>query len=341
MLSWVTSFSALLALVVALPASRAATIERRLATMGTTLTVEVEAPTRAEALAASEVAVQSIGSAEARLSTWRSDSELATLNRTPVGQSVALSPELNQELAAALRCAEVSGGAFDPTVAPLISVWGLREGGHFPPSEQIARAQARVGWRGLSLESGRATRLREIAVEEGGFGKGAALHRAAAALSRVGIQRARLDLGGQIALLGSAWVPIAHPARRAEAAVMLRADGGSVATSGNSERGLHVGHRRIGHLLDPHTGKPAADFGSLTVWTNDALWADCLSTALFVGGPDAALAFTETHPDVHVLIMQPGAGGELIVRASPGLRGRLRSLEPNVRIAWGPGRAIP
>jgi len=66
--------------------------------MGTEATVRVEASDREAALAASEAAVRALEAAEARLSTWTDDSELARLNLAPVGEPVALSPELAAEL---------------------------------------------------------------------------------------------------------------------------------------------------------------------------------------------------------------------------------------------------
>ena len=89
---------------------------------------------------------------------------------------------------------------------------------------------------------------------------------------------------------------LADPRDRQRAVARIEIPSGSVATSGNSERGVVVDGRRIGHLLDPRTGRPAPDFGSLTVWAPTALEADCLATGLYVLGPEAALAWAERHP---------------------------------------------
>jgi thiamine biosynthesis lipoprotein len=114
----------------------------------------------------------------------------------------------------------------------------------------------------------------------------------------------------------------------------LTIDGGSVSTSGNSEHGVEIGGKRYGHLLDPRTGQPAPDFGSLTVWTADPLRADCLSTGLFVLGPERALAWGAAHPDVQVLALQP-EGERLRALASRGLRGKLKLLDSTVEIEFG------
>lgn len=313
-------------------ASHPALVERRVMLMGTALDVEVEAADRPTGLAASERVVEALEAAEARLSTWRDDSELALLNRTPVGEPRTLSPTLARELRTARRCWEETDGAFDPGVGALVRAWGLRTGGRIPDAAELRAAK---GVSGLLLQDGVAVRETDLILEEGGWGKGAGLVDALEALQRDGVARASLDLGGQLALLGRGWeIPVADPRRRDRPVLTMIVDGGSVSTSGNSEHGFEIDGKRYGHILDPRTGEPASDFGSLTVWTADPLWADCLSTGLFVLGPERALAWAAAHPDVEVLALRP-EGNRLRALASPGLRGKLRALSPEVEIEFG------
>jgi len=313
-------------------ATHLALIERRVMLMGTALDIEVEAANRPAALAASERAVEALEAAEARLSTWRDDTELARLNQTPVGQPMPLSPALARELQAARRCWEETGGAFDPGVGALMRAWGLRTGGRIPDESELRAAQ---GVSGLRLREGTAVREKDLLLEEGGWGKGAGLVDALDALKQNGVARASLDLGGQVAVLGGGWeIPVADPRQRDRSVVALKVDGGSVSTSGNSEHGFKIAGKRYGHILDPRTGNPAPDFGSLTVWTADPLRADCLSTGLYVLGPQRALAWAAEHPGVEVLVLRTD-GGRLRALASPGLRGRLRPLDSEIEIEFG------
>jgi thiamine biosynthesis lipoprotein len=305
-------------------------VERRVVLMGTVLEIEVEAPDRATALAASEKAVKAIEAAEARLSTWREDTELARLNRAPVGEHFPLSDPLAAELAAARRCWQETGGAFDPAVGPLVQAWGLRTGGHKAPSPaELAAAVAASRMDGLRLEEGAAVRERaDLVLEEGGFGKGAGLDDAVAALAAdPAVARATLDFGGQIAVFsrrpGTWTVPVAHPRQRERPVAELTIGEGSVSTSGTSEHGRHI--------LDPRTGEPAPEIGSVTVWTENALTADCLSTGLYVMGPEAAMEWAADRPGVEVLILR-GNGREAL--ATPGLKGKLKALDPAVRVRF-------
>lgn len=317
-----------------------ACIERHLAAMGTRLTVEVTAPERALALAASERAVRALAEVERRLSTWRDDSELAHLNATPVGETIEISRALADELAAAGDVCRATAGAFDPGVGALVAAWDLRGDGRIPRPEDLAAALAASGFETLvwtRLAEGRARVERRSAgmrLEEGGFGKGAGLDRALDALRAAGITTADLDLGGQVAVLRppgaeGKLVPIAHPDRRGSAVAEIRLTHGSLATSGNSERGLVIDGERFGHLLDPRTGRPAPDFGSLTVRAASALAADAFSTGLYVLGPDAALAFAASREDLEVLVLERSEHG-LRIRATPGLD--VRVLHPDLAL---------
>jgi thiamine biosynthesis lipoprotein len=302
----------------------AARVERRLGSMGTWLDLAVEAPTRAQAVRASELAVQAIEATERRLSTWSDASELAYLNRAPVGESFELSSELARDLAAAQRWWRATDGAFDPAVGGLIAAWDLRGSGRVPSAAELRSAWPAGGLATLELVGSRAVRLdAALWLEEGGFGKGSALDAALRALASAGATRAWLDLGGQVAVHGAEAQPvkwaIAHPQRREEVALQLPLASGSLATSGNSERAIEVEGARYGHLLDPRTGLPAADFGSLSVYALDAFSADCLSTGLYVLGPERALEFGRSEPEIDVLVLEPASGGRLRARATGAL----------------------
>jgi thiamine biosynthesis lipoprotein ApbE len=271
-------------------------IERELGVMGTHLALSIGAPTRAQALAASEAAVRAVEAAEARLSNWRADSELALLvdASAPSGSGLAASPQLAADLAALAPCAARVAGAFDPTVA---------SPGRGPHG----------------------------AIDSGGFGKGRALDLALAAARAHGATTVELDLGGQTARLvdGAASdtpsdVQLADPRDRNRAVVAVEHAFASVATSCQSER--------AGHVVDPATGAAAPFDGALTVFANDALLADVLSTGLFVLGRERALELAELHGDFDVLVLEPTDSG-LRVHTSAGLVGRVRALAADVSIA--------
>lgn len=278
-------------------------VQREIGCMGTRLEVQVSAGTRAKALQASEMALRCVEAAELRLSTWTDNSELSAVNRGD--QATGL---LAEELDQAQHWSDRTAGAFQPRAAALIQAWDLRGTGRIPNADECRTAAAdHSQW------------------EEGGFGKGAALDQAISKLQHSDATHAVLNLGGQIAVLpgSTTTIEISHPHHRQQAVASFAIDHGSVATSGNSERGLQVNGRKIGHLLDPRSGQPAPDFGSVTVWAPSALAADCLSTALYVMGPDAAMNWASQNPSIEVLILIATPTG-LMLHATPELERRLQ-----------------
>lgn len=316
-------------------------VERRLACMGTSLELVLEAPSRRAALLASEAGVRALEEVEARLSTWRGDSELALLNRTPLGVGLELSSELLEDLRAARRGFEETGGAFDPAVGALVEAFGLRRGGALPDPAARRAAVVPGGFAALRIEGRTAWRTHPgLVLEEGGFGKGRGLDEALRRAEAAGALRASFDLGGQVALLDSPrpyTVLVRHPGHAERTVLELALHGGSLATSGNGERGLLVGGVRVGHLLDPRSGEPATDFGSLTVWARDATRADMLSTGLFVLGPLEALARAAADPTLGVLVLEPlPGGGALRLRADPTFAALVRRCAPGLELEVHP-----
>lgn len=317
-------------------------LERRLGAMGTWLDISVEASDRAKALAASEAAARAIEACEARLSTWRDDSELARLNATPLGEAFVLSAELWRDLQAVREVHLLTAGAFDPAVGGLVRAWGLREGGRIPGEAERRAALVPGGFSALRLEGGRASRTHpSLLLEEGGFGKGVGLDEARSALLAHGVRTATVDLGGQVLSLGGdfSW-EVAHPLERDVAVLRVRVPEGSLASSGNGERGLVVDGRRMGHLLDPRSGEPARDFGSVTVWAAGATRADALATGLFVLGPEIALQLAQAEA-LDVLLLEFLQDGSLRARATGRLALGLEVLDPRVRVERAPSDVFP
>lgn len=329
-------------LVLAAPAAPASPqrVEREVAAMGTSLRIVVEGLDRAAGLALSEAIVESVETTERRLSTWRADSELARFNAAPPGAAVELAPATRRALGAAVECWRESGGAFDPTLAPLVEIWGLRQGGRIPSAAEVARALEALNAGALAGEVGRSAWRQPggVRVEEGGFGKGAALDEALdAAAERAPGAAVWLDFGGQVAWTGQPGPVVLHlsdPRQRDRAVLELVVDlpRGSFASSGNVERGRLVEGQRVGHLLDPRTGRPAADFGSAGALHRSATIADCRSTALFVLGAERAVAWLAERGGQEEGILIALAGERRVAHATAALAARARRLVPELEL---------
>jgi len=281
------------------PAERAQEIARVVYLMGTRATLATYDGDEQRGQLRLERLLRSLEQSESELSTWRSDSVISRLNAALSGVPAELPPAVCRLFTELDRWTRETGGTFDPAVGALTAAWGVHGEGRVPDGAELRRALARSGWTRLGFDARRCvvTRGTDVQIDVGAFGKGAALDRAAL---DVGDPEAAwlVDLGGQVAVHGAppqgTWeVDVAHPVHRDRPLLRLSMRAGGLATSGNSERQHVVGARRIGHILDPRTGQPAAFSGSVTVWHESGLGADILSTALFVMGPEEGLRWAE------------------------------------------------
>ena len=301
-----------------------ALVERSAYLMGTRVRLLVWDGSRAGGLARLEGALTTLEQTESELSTWRDDSAISALNRSPVGTPWPASPAICHLFAALSEWQALSGGAFDPSIGRLIRAWDIHGEGRIPSTEDLAHARASSGFRHLDFDAVHCTvtRLADVAIDVGAFGKGEALDRLEQWL---GDQPWMVDFGGQVSVHGvppglSGWpVSIAHPLDRQRAYVEVTLPAGSLSTSAGSERDLVVDGRRISHHLDPRTGGPAAFDGSVTVWHRRALVADILSTALFVMGPDDGLRWAESR-GIAACYLVPDGHGEVWMRATAAFR---------------------
>lgn len=301
------------------------TVERTAWLMGTGLRVEVCAASRSEALAAIEAALGAVRETEARLSTWRAGSELSRLNAERLATWVDLSPSTASVLREVRAWSAETAGAFDPAIGASLDAWDLRGEGRVPTAAELDAATATGGtgaWE-IDVATPRARRLAPARLDAGGFGKGAGLRSAVDSLARHAVTSVVLDFGGQLVVRGAPGggrtIAVAHPERRDEPIARLHLAGLSVATTGTSERHVETAAGRVGHVLDPRTGRPVPAWGSVTVVAADPLVADILSTALFVMGPAEALRWSRDRHDVGVLILELDSTGGLRILTNPAL----------------------
>lgn len=297
----------------------------------------------ADAAAAEQVlgAVRStFEAADATLSNWRETSELSRVNREaarPAG-AAGVAPELASCLETALEVARETAGAFDPTVGPLMRLYGFRpRAPRLPSAEEVQEASRSVGYDRVLFDAGaRSVRFLEPGMELdlGGIGKGCALDGAAVQLERLRAGAVLLDLGGNLLVRGlppgeRAWrVGIRGPGPKGELVGVVELTSGSVSTSGDYENFFEASGRRIGHIMDPRTGRPAAtDVVFATVIAPRGALADALSTALLVAGAARAGEILDRFRGVEAVLLVGGEGGALRVLASGSLAGRL-ALEP-------------
>lgn len=237
------------------------------------------------------------------LSTWNPDSEISRLNRHHSTEPFKVAPETLDVLERAVRASELTAGAFDVTVFPLVEAWGFGPEGRRPepPSpEELRDLRARVGFRLLRLdpEGSTVTKLRPgVACDLSALVPGWTADRIVSDLVALGHSDVIVDLGGEVAARGrrpdgERWrVAVESPGSAATPPV-LELENVAVATSGDYRKAYTDAQgRQRSHLIDPRTGEPVAHgLASVTVVHREASWADALATGLLVLGPEAGPA---------------------------------------------------
>lgn len=278
-------------------------------TMGTTWEVKVASESfspneQRRTAAAAQAALDHV---DGLMSTWNPDSEVSRLNAWSERGSFRLSRETSDVLAVANEISELTEGAFDVTVRPLVNAWGFGavDGPAAAPSaEALAALRERVGWRKLSVDP-RAPSIRKAhpgtEVDLSAIAKGFGVDQVAEALLALGHRDFLVEVGGElrasgVRLDGAPWrVAIEQPdspIREIHEVIELRDL--SMATSGDYRNYYEEAGVRISHTIDPREGRPIRHrLASVTVLHAKAVYADAWATALNVLGPEAGYALAE------------------------------------------------
>jgi thiamine biosynthesis lipoprotein len=258
---------------------------------------------------------QTLDRVDGSMSHWREDTELSRFNGDLDAGNFRFSPEARRVVAAALTLAQETGGAFDPTVGPLVAAWGFgpRAATADPSEREIALLRERVGWRRLGWDAqGRLVRRAPgVELDLSAIAKGYAADAIAMALAADQPSGVLVEVGGEVRAFGTAadggpWrvgveSPVA-PGSQLETVVALT--GAALATSGDYRQVRISQGKARSHILDPRSGRPLAnDVASASVIAPTCMEADGVATALVVMGPEEGLAWVEARPWLEALIL--------------------------------------
>lgn len=265
--------------------------------MGTFCEVQAYHADAATARIAISKALDEMQRIDRLLSNYDQNSELSAMNREAGRAPFRASDEL---FAFVKRCQDyvtATGGAFDPTVGPLVRAWGFFTPTPSRPSAAaIATARAMSGFDKVRLApSARTIQFTEpgVEIDPGGIGKGLAVDLAIDVLKRHGIRAGMVSAGGStIYALGHppdrpAWnIAIRDPADPETPIAIVALSDNSVSTSGVSEKFVQEGSRRFGHVFDPRTGEPVEGMCQASVIAPTATGSDALTKAAFIRSRD-------------------------------------------------------
>jgi thiamine biosynthesis lipoprotein len=301
--------------------------------MGTTYHVTVVSP--AEPRALQRLIDARLAALNRVFSTYVEDSELNRFSRFDrVDEPFPASADMLAVMRASAYVHDVSGGAWDATVRPLVDLWGFGPApprGEPPTPEEIAEGLRRVGFDAIEIRPGALVKRRaDVTLDLSSIAKGFGVDAVAALLRAEGFRDVLVEIGGEVVGAGRkpdgrAWrVGINRP--RSEAAPdeihrVAELRDAALATSGDYRVFFDSGGTRYSHVLDPRTGRPVSNgVVSVSVLAPDCTLADGLATAVMVMGKDAGLALLERLPEVEGLVVVATADGRLLDHATSGFR---------------------
>ena len=272
-------------------------------------------------------------------SVYNKASLVAQFNR---GTSLVADAILDTLYQASLRVHNETGGAFDPTVMPLVNAWGFGyKSGDLPTRAQLDSILQFVGMDKITIDNNGSIVKEDprVMLDFSSIAKGFACDEIGRMLQRNGARNWLVEIGGEVAASGvnsrgKPWhVSVDLPAQEQytvthESAVVLTLDSSSVATSGNYRKWRMEQGNKLSHIIDPRTGDSrAGTLLSVTVIAGDCMTADAWATACMVMGEEQVKNVMQPRKDLGVMtISADTVSGALVVWSNAAFASRINSM---------------
>ncbi|MBB4844644.1 thiamine biosynthesis lipoprotein [Paucibacter oligotrophus] len=284
--------------------------------MGTSWCVKFVAPAELRAAVILRGIEAQLQQVVGQMSPWEAAADVQRYAQAPAQSWVPLPQACFSVLSCALAVAEASGGAFDPTAAPLVQAWGFGPAARLdqrPAAQALARLN--LGYQRIQLDAARrlAWQPGGLALDFCGVAKGFAVDLVAAYLRACGLPHFLVEIGGELRGEGLRpdgqpwWVALeqppdlsgnpdcpqgrAVPSPALACEALLALHGLAVATSGDYRNCYWLDGQPLSHTLDPRSRQPIAHgLAAVSVLHESCMWADAWATALMVLGLDAGMA---------------------------------------------------
>jgi thiamine biosynthesis lipoprotein len=304
-------------------------------TMGTTYHIKIIAPASDDMDAVHRKIDRRLEQINQSMSTFRKESEISRFNRlTATGKPFAVSSDFMKVMRVAGAIYDVTGGAWDGTVLPLIELWGFGRSAPIdkvPSPAAIAKAREDVGFKNIDLSTDGFLKKRRahVTVDLASIAKGYGVDSVAEVVRESGYRNYLVEIGGEVFAAGrkpdgQQWrVGINRPQKGVAATAVYEAlnlEDRAMATSGDYRNYEEIGGRAYSHIIDPRSGAPIHNgVVSTSVIAPDCTLADGLATALMVMGPEAGVRLLNRLEKVEGLIIVRKPDGTLEDHWSAGM----------------------
>lgn len=268
-------------------------------------------------------------------SIWEENSVISRINRNEAG--AVPDQHFVDIFKQSQRVSEITGGAFDITVGPLVNAWGFGFKNKINVTRQVVDSLLPlVNYKAVTLNNGQLVKENPtIQIDFNAIAQGYSVDLAGGFLEKKGITDYLIDIGGEVLARGKKpdgefWtVGIERPSEKPDSDRQLKAiismSNRAIATSGNYRKFYEVDGIRYSHTIDPKTGYPVRhSLLSATVMADSAAIADAFATAFMVMGVEKSQEFLKNHPELEVYLIYSGADGELKTWKSPGIEKMLQ-----------------
>ena len=261
------------------------------------------------------------------MSTYMAESEISRFNSLQqTGMKFKISDDFYQVMRVAEKIYQLSDGAWDGTVNPLVDLWGFGRKGTktvIPDKTEIKRLRESVGFHHISIMApGYLIKKRpQITLDLSSIAKGFGVDAVAAVLRNEGFENFLVEIGGEILAVGlrkdgGQWrIGINRPQKDAAPNAVykvVKLQDRAFATSGDYRIFFEIDGVRYSHVINPRTGYPVANgVVSVSVLASDCTFADGLATAIMVMGPQKGLALFNRLDGVEGLIVVEEPDGSL------------------------------
>ncbi len=255
-----------------------------------------------------------------QMSHYQTNSELSQFNRAPAHKPFKVSPEFARVVRFSLEMHQRSQGAFDPTLAPVINLWGFGEKTDqrvVPPYAELRAALEKVGARHLAVtaQDELLKDISDVTINLSAVAKGFGVDEMVRVLRAKGFTNVYASIAGEVRVLGrnsrgTPWqvgiaAPVANWRENDPMAAVVSLSQRALSTSGDYQKFFtNAQGRRLSHIFDPRTGWPVQNnVGGVSIVASDAMTADALATTLFVLGLEAGLKFIDSWTNAAALFI--------------------------------------
>jgi len=321
---------AILSLVLPLSAS-AGSLKLTGQTMGTYYSIVIDSAEDAARAELTAKVEECLADVNRQMSTWDPESEISRFNRLDGTDWFSVSPEFSEVVQESLRLHRLTNGAFDPTVAPLIDLWGFgsKKPRKFPTQDEIDAVRSRVGMQNIEVRMAppaiRKTRP-DMSLNLSAIAKGHGVDRVSLLLKSLGHPSHVVDIGGEnrtgtAKAGGGLWrLGVESPLETADGLHrVIEIEQKSVATSGDYRNYFEIDGVHYSHAIDPISGRPVVNPpASISVISESCMTADALATGLMVLGTEKGIALAREQ-NLSVLFLDvEGKPGSMVVETASG-----------------------